>query len=367
MVGPRAMSSPTTRSPRTIPPVPLRVMMLGLLVAVLGVGCPCIRNTINDSPSIRWWLFSNFGASKMCPEMLKRGAPLKLSPDGNVVGRFFPTQCTHDVNESAQTITLHFGGTGFAWTPVAGRIGFAMNASIEYRPDFWLGEDSMYIWAKTNRVVAGPDFKVGSVENKFIDMANRTPVGYLVNTFGNQIVGSKLSQGFTVVRTDDEGDLFTLGILQPPALPKRPFNTSKGDKYVFANETSEVRLNQIDFVGPIEVADDDQSLFLRMRLQGPAVDVLIVRRGSGDLWRDGLQRGMALGPPPNPPVTGFALNPGAQLAQKVKLQRGQYYVVVDNSARVGRINPPFNLLGAVGGGTATVSTIVEVGEDDDTF
>src|SRR5690606_23116169 len=27
----------------------------------LGVGCPCVRNHVNASPNLRWWLFSNFG------------------------------------------------------------------------------------------------------------------------------------------------------------------------------------------------------------------------------------------------------------------------------------------------------------------
>jgi len=35
----------------------------------------------------------------MCPEMLKRGAPLKLAPNGNAIGRFFPERCTTQVND----------------------------------------------------------------------------------------------------------------------------------------------------------------------------------------------------------------------------------------------------------------------------
>src|SRR5262249_18317094 len=113
--------------------VPLRLRLIGLIaVLTLGVGCPCVKGAVNASPSLRWWLFSNFGAQKTCPEMTKRGAPLKLDPNGNTIGRFFPTRCRHEVHDDRHTLTVHFGGTGYAWTPIAGRVGFSCDASVEY-------------------------------------------------------------------------------------------------------------------------------------------------------------------------------------------------------------------------------------------
>jgi hypothetical protein len=343
-----------------------RLRVLGLLLlAAVGVGCPCLRGAVNASPGLRWWLFSNFGAQQMCPEMVKRGAPLKLSPDGNTVGRFFPDRCKHDVNDSTQTVTIHFGGSGYAWTPLAGRIGFSVDASVEFAMDFWMGEDAIYIWARTRRIVYGPDFKIGSVENKVVDWAARSPAGYLASMFGSQIVQGQLSNGFTVVHTD-EGDQFQLGILQPPARPKRPIQTSQGDRYVFVNEATDVRYDQVDFLGPFEVADTDQSLFLRMMVNGPPVDVFVIHRGNGDLWRDGLQKGMKLGPPPQPPITGFVLQPGQEMKQRFKLAPGQYFVVVDNSSRMGAVSPPWNPLAALGtANMAQVAYSAELGEDDD--
>jgi hypothetical protein len=341
--------------------------MAGLLfLAAIAVGCPCLRGPVNASPGLRWWLFSNFGAQRVCPEMLKRGAGLKLTPTGNTIGRFFPNRCFHEVNDSSQTITIHFGGTGFAWTPLAGRVGFAADASVEYRMDFYMAEDAVYIWAKTNRIVNGPNFKIGSVENKVVDWATRTPVGYMANTFGQQIVESQIAQGFTVVHLDD-GDEFALGHLRPPQRPQRPFNIGDGDRYVFANETTEVRLDQIDMLGPFEVADEDQALFLRFRLQGPAVDLLVMHRGNGDLWRDGLQLGQPLAPPRDPPLMVFPLQPGIELRRKLPLPKGQYYVVIDNSTRIGATNPPWSPLGVVGGNSAVVSYTAELGEDDEDF
>ncbi|MBX3181548.1 MAG: hypothetical protein KIT72_13245 [Polyangiaceae bacterium] len=358
--------TPTDRSrPARFVALYWRLCLLCLPI-VLGVGCPCIRNTVNTSPNLRWWLFSTFGANQICPEMLKRGTPLRLSADGNVIGRFFPTQCQHHVDSDARTVTVRFTGTGFAWTPVAGRIGFSMDAAVEYRMDFHMTDEATYVWGKTNRVVHGPNFQVGSIENKFVDIANRTPVGYLANTFGNQLVHGHLASGFTVVRTGD-GDEFALGVLTPPQRPKKPFDTSGGSRYVFANETTEVKANQVDFLGPFEVADDDQALFFRARLNGPPVDVLIYPRGVGDLWREALQRGGTLAPPAQAPLMSFVLQPNVEFRQKFKLPKGQYTIVVENAAVVGSVAPGWNPLGMIGGGAALVSYTSELGDEDDKF
>jgi len=347
---------------------PLRLRLLGLVLLLsCGIGCPCVRGAVNASPELRWWLFSNFGAGQVCPEMLKRGAPLRWGPNGNVVGRFFPSTCRHDVNDSAQTVTIHFGGTGFTWTPVAGRVGFSVEASVEYGMDFWMGEDAIYVWAKTRRVVYGPEFRIGSVENKIIDSTTKSPLGFLTNEMGSQIVQGQIASGFTVVHAD-QGDEFTLGILQPPARPKKPFDTSEGDRFVFANETTEIHNGQIDVLGPFEIPDTDQSLFLRMRLSGNPVDALVLPRAVCDPWREAIQQGAPLGPPPAAPIFAFVVQPGSsETRQKVRVPQGQYYVVIDNSSRIGSVSPPWNPLSPLGAGTVVMSYTAEAGEADDDF
>jgi hypothetical protein len=340
-----------------------RRFALAAMLVVALVGCGIFRGAVNASPGIRWWLFSTFGAEKMCPEMLKRGAPLRLTPNGNTIGRFFPNACRYTLSDSQQTMTLEFGGTGFAWTPVAGRVGFAMNAAVEYRPDFQLTDDAVYVWAKTNRIVDGPTFSLGSVENPVVDWAAHTPVGYLANTFGGQIVGSNLASGFTVVRTD-QGDDFSLGILMPPERPKHPFKMDSDERLMLSNETTEVRAGQVDFVGPLEVGDDDQALYFRFSLQGAAVDVLLYQRGLIDDWREGLQRGARLTPPPVPPLAAFVVQPGAEQRQKLRLPKGQYFVVVDNSNVIGNVAPPWSPLNMLGGGVAVLAYSIELGDVD---
>lgn len=337
---------------------------LALLLVCLP-SCGLFRGSINASPELRWFLFSNFGAQRVCPEMLKRNAALKLVPNGNAIGRFFPERCTTQVNDAAQTVTVAFEGTGFAWTPVAGRVGFAVSATIDYRMDFFLAEDAMYVWAKPARIVHGPEFRMGAIENKVVDWAAQGPAGYMVTTFGSQIVQGQLSSGFTVVRTDS-GDEFTIGLLSPPQRPRTYF-AGGNDRTSIERDSTEIRVDQMDLIGPLEVPSSGQALFLRFQVTGPAVDALLIRRGAGDLWRSGLQLGAALTPPPEAPLSAFSLQPGQEARQIVPLPAGQYYLVLDNSQRMGAVNPPWSPLGIVGGNAAVVAYSVELGSASSSF
>ena len=184
----------------------------------------------------------------------------------------------------------------------------------------------------------GPEFAIGSVEYKVVDWATRTPIGYLANTFGQQIVSGQLSNGFTVVRTD-QGDAFAMGILTPPDRPKGPMTIEDDERYVFANETTEVHVSQVDFLGPFVITDADRKLFLRSRLQGPTLDVFVMSRKAADTWREQLQRGAPLGPPPSPAIETFAIQPGEQ-SRPIRLPEGSFVLVVDNSNAAGPTNVP---------------------------
>jgi hypothetical protein len=128
-----------------------------------------------------------------------------------------------------------------------------------------------------------------------------------------------------------------------------------------------VRVDQMDLVGPLEVTDSSQALFLRFQVTGPALDVMVIRRGAGDLWRNGLQLGAVLAAPPEAPLAAFTLQPGQESRQRLPLPPGQYYVVLDNSARMGSVNPPWTPLGIMGGSAAVVAYSAEVGDADEQF
>ena len=324
-------------SPRTAPAA-LALLVLVLITSVAG--CPCVNSVVNASEGLRWWLFSGWGAERMCPEMLKTGSvPLRLTERGAAIGRFFPSQCAHRVDDANRTVTVDFTGTGYAYMAPAKRVGFSATISVEYRPDFQLSGDDVYVWARMSRIISGPSFQLGYVENPVASAATSIgPIAQLANLFGNQIVTGELARGFTVVHNEDTGNEFSLGILLPPQRPFRPYDVSEDDAYTFANETIEIAAEQRDYLGPFEVTDADQSLDLRLSVQGPnGLDVLVVQKAYGDTWRDAYQTGRDMGPT-GPVVTSFPIGPGYTKRQ-LKLAPGLYHVVIDNTSKVGMVAP----------------------------
>jgi len=337
--------SGTSRSPALV-----ALVLVAMALATSQAGCAGI---INNNPELRWKLFSLFGAPKICPEMLKHGVSIRLQERAPAMGRYFPMQCSYTVDNSRQVLTVSIAGTGYGYMTPAKRVGFSLNATVEYRPDFVMAGDDIYIWAKLNRIVDGPRFQLGYIENPIIDVAANVPgVGSIANFLGNQVVSSVMTQGFTVIHNDTTGDDFTLGNLYPPSRPHHPFQVVGTDRFTFANETVDVQSGQRDYLGPFEVANQGQALMLTMSVIGPAVDVMIVDRMSGDAWRDAYQTGKPLGPPYGPILGGAPLQPGAAQNTRYVLPPGSYYVVIDNTAYAGTVNPTGSFFGALAGGTA---------------
>jgi hypothetical protein len=336
--------------------------LLAIVASFSLAGCPCISGPVNASPELRWFLFSNFGASKVCPEMLKHGVPIRLEQRSPAIGRFFPMQCTSQIDDQRQTMTVNLSGTGYGYVMPAKRVGFSLTVSVEYRPDFQIAGDDVYVWARMNRIVQGPHFQMGSIENPLVNvMANIPPFGSLADFFGQQVVTVAMTQGFTVIH-NDAGNDFALGILFPPAKPHHPFQVTQAERYTFANETIDVHQNQRDYLGPFEIEKDGQGLQMMLSLEGQAVDLMIVDKQTGDAWRDAYQTGKPLGPPPGPVVAGAPLMPGATDNRTYKLAPGQYYVVIDNTSAAGTVNPPNNALIPFADANARLSYVIQLAE-----
>jgi hypothetical protein len=306
------------------------LLLIVLSLAVAGVGCPCTRGAVNASPELRWWLFSNFGASKICPEMLKRGVPLKLPQFGPAsVGRFFPSQCNVQVDDGRKAIVMTAAGSGYVMLPFTRRVGFYVGMSVEYLPDFRLEEDAMYVWGKFSRFVAQPDLRILGVENPVVNLATQTPFGNVATVIGNGLVASEIGRGFTVVRRED-GDDFALGHLDPPAKPARHFKAGEG-RVVLASDLTSVYTRSREFLGPFEVTQKDAALYLHARVEGAPLTYAVVERSVGENWRRQYETAQPLGAPPGSLIAqgqlaqgeanlGFPLNPGT------------YYIVLENPA-----------------------------------
>jgi len=346
---------------RTSRPRRLAAAAIVLVAFVLSLSLSGCQSVINSSPELRWQLFSLFGASRICPEMLKTGVSLRLQERSPAIGRFFPMQCSYNVDNSRQVVSVSIAGTGYGYLMPAKRVGFSVTATVEYRPDFMLAGDEMYLWAKLNRIVDGPHFQLGYIENSLVDVAaNIPPFGGIANFLGNQVVASAMTQGFTVIHNPDKGNDFTMGILYPPQRPHHPFQVTSNERYTFANETIEVQGEQRDYLGPFEVTSSGQSLLLTMSLQGPAVDVMIVDKATGDVWRDMYQTGKPLGGPLGSVLAGGPLQPGPVQNRSYSLPPGLYYVVIDNTSAAGLVKPVGSLFNPLSGALAQISYVAQL-------
>lgn len=324
------------------PRIRTAALALGLLViALAGTGCPCTDSVVNSSPWLRWQIFALFGSGKLCDEMLKRGAPLRMSDGAPVIGRFFPATCHSQLNDDRRTVTVQFSGDGYAYTPITRKMSFFSQGVVEFQPDFHKDGSTLYVWFRpVGR--PSPTFNVGHVEQPVVGMATSlTPLGTFVNLFGTQIMSSELGRGFTVIQ-DSDGDDFSLGILQPPQRPTHPYQVRGSDRFVVANDTAEVQPNMLDFIGPIEL-DSDRTLTLQIRSMRIPLDAAIVRRDVGEAWRRQFQKVNGVVPPPSPPIALTTIPADVDVVRPIALPRGQYYIVLDNSPVVGQVAPPASL------------------------
>lgn len=316
---------------------------LGLLaIATAGTGCPCTDSVVNSSPWLRWQIFALFGAGKLCDEMVKRGAPLRMSDGAPVIGRFFPGTCHSQLNDDRKTITVQFSGDGYAWTPVTKKMSFSSQGVVEFKPDFHKDGGTLYVWFRPVGRPA-PTFNIGTVEQPVVGLAtSMTPLGGFVNMFATQIMSSELGRGFTVIQ-EDGGEDFSLGILQPPQRPVHPYEVRGSEKFVTANDTVEVQPNMLDFLGPFDIDSSGRSLTLQIRSARVPLDAAIVPRDMGEAWRRQFQNAPGVPRPPAPPIAWTTIPADVDIVRPIALPKGQYYVVLDNSSVVGQVAPPPSL------------------------
>ena len=331
-----------------------------LVLSIAGVGCPCLRGPINASETARWYLFAAFGANKICPELLKRGVPVKTAAIGSrgSIGRFFPQQCRVQIDDGRRTMAVQVTGVGYSYVPIARRVGFHADLTVEYKPDFRLEKDSVYVWGRFTRMITTPQLRILGIENKLASLATQIPaVGNVATVLAQGILMNEIGRGFTVVRSDD-GDDFTMGLLVPPSKPSRPSNPD--EKYTFlAADTAEIHAQAREFLGPFAVEAKGKMLRLRTNVQGPGLTLTLVDKGTGDLWMQSYLQGQPLTAPPGPTMP-FGTAPAGDSQRGTAVGQGSYYVVVENAQHA--LAPLGIPLPLVGDQTSLVTYSADLGE-----
>ena len=306
-------------------------------VSVLGAG------VMNDpsNKSLRFDILK-FGLATFCGEMLKGGAPLKFGDDEPVVGRFFAESCDSQVldDEAHKSFVVQYTGKGYAWTNVTQRLGFSSRGVVEYATDFQLNDGAMYVYFRP-RLIDGAAFQTTLVESA-LAQGGLALAGVNSNELGKHIVESQLRRGFTVIRRDSSGSTdFALGIVPPGERPFKPFEVKRTQKQILANERTEVHLGQQDYVGAFEVTDSNQALYLTVAVDGaPNADILVVAKPVGDTLLDGYLHAAGGASLSSPALLDDTATQGSGLWRRfVNVDPGRYYVIVDNSAKLGKSAP----------------------------
>jgi len=320
------------------------------LVAFLSAGACSTQRIVTSIPSVandaanrtlRRDLLA-FGTSTLCSEIQKTSVPLRLRTDDPATGRFFIRQCSARELSSGD-ITLQWSGVGYGWSGLTHRIGFEARATVDYDPDFRADGGDLYLYFRPN-VTQARGFNLRMTERVVSSpLGPLVPVGSpqeFANQLGAGLFSHELDRGFSVVRQDDGSTAFALGLIPPGERPAAPFVVEGSGKTVATNERVEIHQNQRDFAGPFEVQGDGDALYLTLGVEGAAtVDFLVYPKVQGDVWLDGYTQTALAGPPPVPPVFDDVVSANLLYRHTLRVPRGLYYVVLDNTATAGRSAP----------------------------
>ena len=320
---------------------------------------PGVINRV-DNKSLRFAMLK-YGLDEFCVQMTLRGTPIRLADDQPSIGRFFPSRCeTRTVDEeNSQSLLVQFFGSGYGWTNVTRRIGFEAAGVIEYSPDFMLDDGAMYLYFRTKHIGA-TSYKTVMIENPVVNLAlGMAPEG-LADKFGQQVVAAELRGGFTVIRLPNGEVDFGLGIVDKGKRPFHPYQVKGEGKVVLANERLEVHSNQRDFLGPFEVDSNGRALFFTIGIDGAdAVDAFLYPRDGGGEWLSTYIHQPQATAATYPPLMQDVVSARAEWRKSLPVAKGQYYLVIDNTATAGRVSPPS---GQLDDRAALVNYVVQVGD-----
>lgn len=321
-----------------------------------------ISGPIND-PSNRTLRrnIMSFGLGQFCQQMTTRNAPLRLTPNGNVVGRFFPQHCTQQTLANGD-LWVQFDGFGYAWTALSKKVTFTSAATIQYNQDFKCAEDnSIYAYFDT-RSVTPPDFRVLQIEQPVANLMQNW-IAPFADNFGQQMVSGQLAQGFTVIQDSGGSTDFTVGHLPLGQRPFHPYDMHGSDKVTYENLRTEVHYNEREFIGPITVEGAGRAITVQIHLEGgQAVDVLLVPKSEGDPSLQLYTQYGAAGPLAYPPRFADVVQPGVEYQRALPVPAGMYYVVIDNTPSAGQTAPPATLFGVVADAPAVVNYAIQIGD-----
>ena len=302
----------------------------------------------------------SYGLDEFCKQMLTRDAPIRLTENQPVIGRFYPKGCRQKQLDNGD-LYAEFDGVGYAWSLPTRKMSFFAGAVVTYNQDYKCTPDNdLYAYFPTRTPLAAPQFKITSIEQPLTSLINAS-LPQLSDQFGQGLLQTKLAEGFTVIRDHDSQMDFGLGQLPLGSKPEHPFQIQPKNAYVYENLATEVHRGEHDFIGPIVVANSGKAINILVKVDSArAVGILLMAAWEADpLLNAFIQYGPAneIRPTRGEPWTGIASGGGAEYRRTVAVPRGAYYVVIDHNAT---LDPPQNILDDT---PALVRYMISIGDE----
>ena len=348
-----------------------RLGLLGLVAAVAALaavtpGCNCagsaactLRGPINDpsNRTMRRNIMAS-GLKEFCRQMTSRNAPLRMTTDAPVIGRFYATACQQSDMANGD-LYVQFSGFGYAFTNISKKLTFTMAGSVQYNQDFLISEDCLAYAYFRPRNITSSDFRINKVENPVTSFLNA--LSPIAENFGRQLVAGKLGEGFTVITDMDmKNPDVVLGVVEKGQKPVHPFDIHGTSRITYENLRTEVHQNERDFIGPIEVTESGRALYLTAQMDGvQAIDLFLMRKDDGDASLHLFIDYPMAGPLSAPPIVSDVVTAGQAYTRTLPVPPGMYYVVLDNTPSAGQVAPPNN---AFDDRAAVVNYVVQIGD-----
>ncbi len=306
------------------------------------------RGVVNNpkNMSLRFDMLK-FGLKEFCRELTERGAPLRLQDGQPVMGRFFGKTCQAKSIDTVEkrTVVVQFGGSGYAWTPGTGRLGFRAQGLLELSPDFRVHKEAMYVYFRPVQVDTS-DFEVLMTERPLAQAAIQL-AGMDERKMGQAIIDAQLGRGFTAIRYDADGHTdFALGLVDQGDTPFRPFTVVSSPRLTAANGRTELSSEQQDYIGHIHVGAGE-SMVVTLNMEGTdAIDFAVVSVPSAQPILDAYLRTPGSRRAPIVPSFVAKATSSAPTRAEVRLPEGHYYLVLDHSGAWGDTAPQKDALPA---------------------
>ena len=281
----------------------------------------------------------SFGLGQFCQQMTKHNAPLKLTPDANVIGRFFPQHCTQQTLAErrplgpVRRLRLRVDG------PVE-EVTFTSAATIQYDQDFKCADDNVDLRVLRHAHGLGAATSASRRSSSPSRTSCRTGSPRSPTPSASRWCPASSRRASPSSRTRRERRLRASATCRSGSGRSPVRRARRRPRHATRTCGREVHTGERDFIGPITVDGSGRAIFMQMHLDGSAGGRRVRHpEGGGGCLAPALLQLRRRGPARVPAaLRRTSSQAGVEYQRAVPLPAGLYYVVIDNTPAAGK--PP---------------------------